>query len=193
MFVWKSLLCLASQMKIEPHQETSLWNLEHGNQEIFLQISRRRVRKDLYSNAIGLLNSNIGRDNSTGIQNSKGKLLFFWNSVFFWMCSSQERGRPGKQGVGEPQRRQEEGIPAADGSVHVRAGQQALGETFLGRWNCENNWFTQIFWKEIYVSGWEFRIKSLRGTLCKLSRWTNKTIIIRKKSFWEKINLNYML
>ena len=112
----------------------------------------------------------------------------FWNSVVFLDVFLPRKRKTRKQGIGEPQRKQEKGIPIANGSVHVRAGQQALEETFLGRWNCENNWFTQIFCKEIYLSGWEFKIKSLRGTLCKLSKWT-KTIIIRKKSFERKLIL----
>lgn len=163
--------------------------MEHGNQEIFLQISRRRVRKDLDSKCYWTSEQQYWklRDNSTGIQNSKGKLLF-WNSVVFLDVFLPRKRKTRKQGIGEPQRKQEKGIPIANGSVHVRAGQQALEETFLGRWNCENNWFTQIFCKEIYLSGWEFKIKSLRGTLCKLSKWT-KTIIIRKKSFERKLIL----
>lgn len=163
--------------------------MEHGNQEIFLQISRRRVRKDLDSKCYWTSEQQYWklRDNSTGIQNSKGKLLF-WNSVFFL-----DVFLPRKRKTRETRNRRAT-KETGEGNSHCkwqcpRQGRSAGSRgDFLGKMKFENNWFTQIFCKEIYLSGWEFKIKSLRGTLYKLSKWT-KTIIIRKKSFERKLIL----
>lgn len=130
-----------------------------------------------------------------GIKNSERKLSPAWNSVCVRMCfPKKEEDLGGKDQEGPLGERWREvpgqGWLQGDSpqrcqralSTTARAGQQAPGHTFLGRWDSENNSFTQICWEEIYKKGQEFRVKSQRNRE-KGSKWKNLLLTPEDKSF----------
>lgn len=112
--------------------------MEHGSPESFQQISRETVRKDLDSNAFGLLNGNIER------QNAKAKAFAFLKENYFLSeilcllgCVSQIRRVAQGRGEGKSQAgvTGDHRTTAFTGSQRVlstaaRAGLQALGAPY---------------------------------------------------------------